>query len=160
MGYPIRPADLRAAQSHVQALAHAHNLNVRVGAIDQADITARNARMFMARNLDFYCCDLYDNRECNASPTMTLDHFHGHSDALMDSGTATIGVSETNSLCPKRRPYWFTHVWSWLRSHGFTSDHSCFLTYWNPTGRYSGPWLPKDTATIDALYNIFHKAAA
>ena len=118
------------------------------------------ARVWMARNLDFYCCDVYDNRACNAAPTTLLNHFQRHCDALMDSGKATIGVSETNTLCPKRRPYWFTHVWSWLQSNGFKSDHSCFLTYWNPKGPYSGPWLPNDTATIDALYAIFHKSAA
>lgn len=157
--YPIEASDLRQAQSHVQALAQQHAANVLVGAIDEARISAKNARKWMARNLDFYCADLYDTKACDAVPSRILDQFHSNVDALMDTGKATIGVTETNTLCPQRRPYWFAHAWSWLQSHGFTSDRSCFLTYWNPEGPYSGPWLPKDTATIKALYPIFEKSA-
>jgi hypothetical protein len=157
--YPIEASDLRQAQSHVQALAHQHAPHVLVGAIDEARISAKNARKWMAKNLDFYCCDLYDTKAFDAVPSQILDDFRKYSDALMETGKARIGVTETNTGSPKRRPYWFTHAWSWLQSNGFTSDESCFLTYWNPVGAYSGPWLPKDTATIKALYPIFEKSA-
>jgi hypothetical protein len=159
MNYPIHPANLRGAQSHIQKLARNHHANVKVGAIENATISEKKSRIWMARNLDFYCCDIYDNRDCNAVPSAQLDQFHGYCDALMDSGSATIGVTETNSRCEKRRPYWFTHVWSWLHSHGFTSDQTSFLTYWNPKGPESGPWLPGDRATIDALYGILGKSS-
>lgn len=157
--YPIEAADLRRAQRHVQALAHEHAPHVLVGAIDQARISEKNSGRWMARNLDFYCCDLYDTKAFDAVPSRILDDFHRYCNALMDSGKAVIGVTETNTGSAKRRPYWFTHAWSWLRSHGFTSDKSCFLTYWNPHGAYSGPWLPKDTATIRALYPILERSA-
>lgn len=159
MKYPIHPANLRGAQSHIQALARKHHANVRVGAIENATISAEKSRVWMARNLDFYCCDIYDNRDCNSVPSAQLDQFHRYCDALMDSGSATIGVTETNSRCKQRRPYWFTHVWSWLESHGFTSGRTCFLTYWNPKGPESGRWLAGDRATIDALYGILEKSA-
>jgi hypothetical protein len=160
MNYPIHPANLRLAQSHIQALAKKVRANVKVGAIENATISEDKSRIWMAKNLDFYCCDIYDDRECNTVPSSELDQFHGYCDALMDSGSATIGVTETNSRCSGRRPYWFTHVWSWLHSHGFASDtSSCFLTYWNPTGPESGPWLAGDHATIDALYAIFSESS-
>jgi hypothetical protein len=160
MGYPIHPANLRGAQSHIQALAKKHHANVKVGAIENATISADKSRIWMAKNLDFYCCDIYDDRGCTTVPSAQLDQFHRYCNALMDSRSATIGVTETNSRCPKRRPYWFTHVWSWLQSHGFGSDSSsCFLTYWNPSGPESGPWRPDDRATIDALYGIFEKSS-
>jgi hypothetical protein len=160
MNYPIHPANLRLAQSHIQALAKTHHANVKVGAIENATISKGKSAIWMAKNLDFYCCDIYDDRDCNTVPSSQLDQFHGYCDALMDSGKATIGVTETNSRCEKRRPYWFAHVWSWLHSHDFTSStSSCFLTYWNKNGPESGPWKASDHATIDALYAIFEKSS-
>jgi hypothetical protein len=31
----------------------------------------------------------------------------------------------------------------------------CFLTFWHPSGRESGPWLPHDMATINTLNTNF-----
>jgi hypothetical protein len=159
MDYPINAANLIAAQSHIQNLAKTNGTNVRVGAIENATISAANSSKWMAKNLDFYCCDIYDGAACSTAPSSQLDSFQSLSNALMDSGSATIGVTETNSRCPGRRPYWFNAVWSWLQSNGFTPDTSCFLTYWNPDGPESGPWVPDDWATIDALYAIFEASS-
>jgi hypothetical protein len=64
-------------------------------------------------------------------------------------------VTETNSRFPGRRPFWFTAVWSWLASHGYTSNATSFLTFWSAHGAESGAWIPDDWATIDALHAIF-----
>jgi hypothetical protein len=160
MDYPIHPANLVHAQSYIQALAKKHHANVHVGAIEDATISKANSSKWMARNLDFYCCDIYDNRQCNTVPSTVLDQFQSYCNALTDSGNAVIGVTETNTRCEKRRPYWFAHVWSWLQAQDFgSSDSSCFLTYWNAKGPESGPWKANDTATIDALYAIFEKSS-
>jgi hypothetical protein len=159
MNYPIQPGNLRTAQSHIQALCQKYGYNVLVGAIENATISASNASTWMARNLDFYTCDIYDDRTCDTVPSTQLDSFQSNCNALMDSGTANIGVTETNSRCPGRRPYWFWAVWSWLQTNGFSGDTSCFLTYWNDSGEESGPWLTDDWATFDTLYAIFEQAA-
>ena len=50
-------------------------------------------------------------------------------------------------------------MWSWLVSNGYTSDATCFLTFWNPTGQESGDWIADDWATIDAFYAIFQQSS-
>lgn len=121
-------AKLTAAQTHVLKLSHHIGANVRVGAIDVVGITRPDE--WMARDLDFYACDIYDNKECSARPYHMLGRFKGECDKLVRSGSAVIGVTETNSRCSRRRPFWFHTVWSWLRDHRFDSNASCFLTFW------------------------------
>lgn len=154
MKYPgVTGEKLTAAQTHIKDLARKIDANVKVGAIDIVGIL--KPAEWMARNLDFYACDIYDNKHCNATPYSMMGKFKDQCDKLMDSGSATIGVTETSSRCSVRRPFWFQTVWSWLETRGFTSNSSCFLTYWNPTGPESGPWLPHDKATIKTLNTIF-----
>jgi hypothetical protein len=163
MQYPIQAASLRGAQKHIQALAHSNGYNVRVGAIETATISTAKSSTWMARNLDFYSCDIYDGKTCSSNPGSQLDEFKERCDALTDSGQATIGITETNSRCEGRRPFWFTAAWSWFKSHHLdTNNETCFLTFWNPLPARieSGPWLASDRATIDALDAIFHEAAA
>ena len=51
-------------------------------------------------------------------------------------------------------------MWSWLQSNGYTSNSTCFLSFWNATGAESGAWIADDWATIDALYAIFAESSA
>ena len=155
--YPgITGENLRKAQKHVQKLSHGIGANVKVGAIDIVDIEKPGE--WMAPGLDFYACDIYDNMHCDAKPHKMLDKFKDKCDKLnADHGfrPAIICVAETNSHCKPRRPFWFQTTWSWLQAHGFTSDTSCFLTYWNAEGKVSGAWDPDDKAVINALNTIF-----
>jgi len=148
---------LTAAQSHVQRLSGAVRANVKVGAIEVAGIT--EPATWMARDLDFYACDIYDNAACDARPYLMLGKFKDQCDALVTSGKATIGVAETNSRCSGRRPFWFQTVWSWLQTRGFTSNSSCFLTFWRLHATESGGWLPHDKATIETLKKIFEHSS-
>jgi len=156
-GAHVTPDLLRAAQKHVQRLARDIGANVRVGAID--DVGIAKPGEWMARDLDFYAADIYDNKHCNARPYKELGKFRWHCDQLMSHRRAVIAVTETNSRCAKRRPFWFHTVWSWLESRGFNGDDSCFLTFWRHNGLQSGDWLPHDHATINTLKSIFEKSA-
>jgi hypothetical protein len=148
---------LRAAQARVQKLARRAKANVKVGAIDVVGI-ARPAE-WMARDLDFYACDIYDNRQCTAQPYPMLGKFRDQCDRLMSSGPAVIAVAETNSRRSGRRPFWFHTVWAWLQEHGYTSNTSCFLTFWRLNAPESGGWRPNDKATIAALKEIFAQSS-
>jgi hypothetical protein len=151
---------LRKAQTFVQERARDLHANVKVGAIEvvaTTDVThlRKNLDKWMADDLDFYACDVYDSRDGTAVPADLLHAFQtvvkGHTTA---GHHPSICITETNSRFPGRRPYWFTAAWSWLKSNGHTSSSVCFLTYWNATGIESGAWIPDDWATIDALYGI------
>jgi hypothetical protein len=148
---------LTAAQKYVQALAQRVKANVKVGAIDIVGIT-RPAE-WMATNLDFYACDIYDNKNCNAMPYPMLGQFKEQCDRLVSSKNATISVTECNSRRSERRPFWFHTVWSWLQVHGYTSNTSCFLTFWRLNAPESGGWRPNDKATIEALKAIFEQSS-
>ena len=160
---------LKQAQSFVQQRALSLGANVLVGAIEVVSTSDQLALAdkldpWMGNNLDFYTCDVYDNSTCTAVPADLLDAFqavvvNGH---MPNELYPTIGITETNSRCPDRRPFWFNAAWSWLKSHSHTSDRVCFLTYWNANGTQSGPWL--DAAhggepTIDALAAIFAESS-
>jgi len=151
---------LRKAQSYVQGKARQWGANVKVGAIEvvstsDASTLADKLNPWMAPDLDFYACDVYDNGDGTAQPTDMLGPFKTVCDGLNPSVPATIAITETNSRFSARRPFWFTAAWSWLKSHGFTSNSTSFLTFWNANGVESGAWLPNDEATIDALSAIF-----
>lgn len=157
---------LKQAQSYVRGKAQKYNPNVLVGAIeaietkDVGSIT-RNQIPYMAEGLDFYACDTYDFGQGDAVPGLILSGFQTACNNLNASlnYTPPIAVTETNSVFPGRRPYWFTAVWSWLVANTDLSDATCFLSFWRADGAESGAWLPDDWATIDALYAIFMEAA-
>jgi hypothetical protein len=159
--YPgITGEQLRKAQKHIQKLSHDIGANVKVGAIDIVDIA--HPGVWMAPGLDFYACDIFDNKTCDGKPYEMLGRFKAKCEKLNAAhgfGPATICVAETNSHCRARRPFWFQTVWSWLQTQGFTSDRSCFLTYWRDKGPESGAWDPGDKAVIRALRTIFEKSA-
>jgi hypothetical protein len=161
--YPTMKAAglLREAQAYVQGKAQAWKANVKVGAIEVVGTAGTSGlAKWMAGDLDFYACDIYDTRGCDAHPYPMLGSFKDTCDGLMSPGRkATIAVTETNSRCSGRRPWWFHTVWSWLQSHGFTSNTSCFLTFWRLKATESGGWRPNDTATIEALKKIFERSS-
>lgn len=64
-----------------------------------------------------------------------------------------IVVPETNSPHPSRRPEWFTAIADWLAAKGGRR----MLAFWKVDGPLSGPWLPNDTATINALRRLVAK---
>lgn len=64
-----------------------------------------------------------------------------------------ITVPETNSPHPRRRPEWFAAVADWLASNGGRR----MMSFSKEDGPLSGPWLPDDTATIDALNALMTK---
>lgn len=98
---------------------------------------------------------------CSAVPYKMLGKFKDQCDSVNEAfGPATIAVTETNSRCKHRRPFWFHTVWSWLETRGFTSNASCFLTFWRNKAAESGAWLPGDKATIDVLNAIFEQSKA
>jgi hypothetical protein len=151
---------LRQAQMFVQTRAQTLGANVKVGAIE---VVSKNSPSdladtisdWMAPGLDFYACDVYDDKTGTVDPTSLLTAFQQVCTTVNNGTVPTIGVTETNSRFPGRRPFWFTSVWSWLRSNGYTSNRTCFLTYWRDQGLESGAWIPTDWATIDSLYGIF-----
>jgi hypothetical protein len=156
---------LRKAQTFVQQRAQTLGANVKVGVIEVVNTSdpttlAGNLDDFMADDLDFYACDVYDSKDATALPADLLGAFQtvvkGH---ITTGALPSIGITETNSRFPGRRPFWFTAAWSWLQSNGHTSNTVCFLTYWNPTGIESGAWIPDDWATIDSLYGIFAESS-
>lgn len=159
----ITPAKLVAAQSHVQALAKdpKNKINVKVGAIETVPISQNKAQMYMAPGLDFYACDIYDNKQGTAKPYELLGAFKHACDTLNAKhgfGPATIGVTEANSRFSRRRPFWFHTTWSWMQTRGFTSNTSCFLTFWRTRSGESGAWDNFDNATIRTLNSIFKES--
>ena len=157
----ITPAQLVAAQSHVHALAKdpKNHINVKVGAIEVVPISQKEASMWMAPGLDFYACDIYDNKQGTAKPYKLLGAFREVCDTLNAKkglGPATIGVTEANSRHQPRRPFWFETIWTWLQTRGFTSNTSCFLTFWRTKATESGAWNNFDDATIRTLNAIFN----
>jgi hypothetical protein len=151
----ITAGELREAQMRVHELAA--KTNVKVGAIDVVGILQPTE--WMSPGLDFYACDIYDDKHCAAVPYTMLGKFKDQCDELNKAhGPATIAVTETNTRCKARRPFWFHIVWSWLQTRGFTSNTSCFLTFWRPKATESGGWVPSDQATIDVLNAIFEQS--
>ena len=153
---------LTKAQSYVQKKAQAWNANVKVGAIEVNQATSdtnawNNLSQWMAPGLDFYATDTYDGKDGTSVPADLMNAFQYVANRL--GPNAAVGVTETNSRFPGRRPYWFTAMWSWLVSNGYTSNSTCYLTFWNPTGQESGDWIADDWATIDAFYAIFQQSS-
>jgi hypothetical protein len=153
---------LTKAQSYVQTKAQDWGANVKVGAIEVNQATDpasawNNLNQWMAKDLDFYATDTYDGKDGTSVPADLMNAFQYVANKL--GPNAAIGVTETNSRFPGRRPYWFTGMWSWLVSNGYTSGATCFLTFWNPTGQESGDWIADDWATIDAFYAIFQQSS-
>ena len=157
-GHTITAADQCNMQQYLQKFAKAQGSPVVVGAIDNSPWA--EASPWMARGLDFYSMDVYEGEE--SEPVVVLNEWQ---DQVVTNGygssVATISVTETNCKCEgscettymSDRKCYFNEIASWLANQTRRGPR-CFLTFWNPTGPLSGPWLPGDTATINALKNI------
>jgi hypothetical protein len=114
--------------------------------------------------LDWYGIDLYDNLQSNnGSSFRNADgslneakikrYLHEFLQLARDrTGRAwpRIVIPECNSPLPEHRPLWFTYLADWLYHNG---GHRLYM-FFKDGGPSSGPWLPDDTATINALNNI------
>lgn len=125
--------------AYMHRLVHANAPGMAYGAV----LTQGGSASWVIPGLDFYGIDLYDLGGGITSPHETLDRF----DARMPSGPRL--VAETNSSIVTHRPAWFRGVFDWLFYH----NGLAMLTFWNPTGPLSGPWV-QDDATIYALNRI------
>jgi len=71
-----------------------------------------------------------------------------------------LAIAETNAGDPAARPHWFALVYAWLAAYSLENGggHAAgFYSYWRTdpgTGSLSGPWLPQDTATVNALADL------
>jgi hypothetical protein len=150
----LTQAKLHQVHQHVQSLCHGSR--VKYGAV-MCGVTSVNAA-FSVPGLDFYGLDWYD--------TWTPALFHALSEWRSSiqhvQESPVLAIAETNSNQSARRPWWFSSVYAWLQSYNKETGGKAlgFWTYWNPAGKLSGPWLPNDTATIQALKYIAQDAAS
>lgn len=132
-------AELADINRYLLALVHATTPNVMFGPV----ITAHADAGWCVPGMDFYGVDSYDWKGF-ADPAKELSNWS----ARMPPGPRV--VAETNTMKPEKRPAWFTGIYQWLKTH----DGVAMMTFWNPSGSLSGPWLDTDTATIDTLNTI------
>ena len=147
-GNLITPTQQNDMQLYLQSFAKAHHADLVVGAVETPDWTKNQP--WMAPGLDFYGIDMYQRDE--PDPTTTLSEWEGHV-LTYGSPHATVAVCECNASRKGLRPCYFYETANWLANQK-RKGPSCFLTYWNPTGKLSGPWLTNDPPTIDELKNI------
>jgi hypothetical protein len=103
-------------------------------------------------NLGFYGLDLYGNLGIEKG-LARLEQFitqAKHKDTR--SHYPRLAIPECNTPRTAERPEWFKRVCE--RMHVYGSHSIGVLTFWNPKGPLSGPWLPKDRNTIAAMNDI------
>ena len=103
-------------------------------------------------NLGFYGLDLYETDGLEKG-LARLEQFITQA-KLKDTKThyPRLMLPECNTPNKDMRPEWFKRVCE--RMHVYGSHSIGVLTFWNPTGPLSGPWLPKDRTTIAAMNDI------
>jgi hypothetical protein len=124
-------------------LVHAANPSVKYGVILFGGPHLMN---WTIDGLDFYAMDLYEghagsSRDVSAILVRNFNQL---------PSSALRAIAETNSSAPAHRSSWFRECYDWLQAN----NGGAMLTYWNPTGPLSGPWLPGDEAVIYALQQI------
>jgi hypothetical protein len=159
-GYPdyIRSdRNISAVHEYLQDLCRGSN--VRYGSIICA--VPSKVKSWMGRGLDWYGLDVYDFGGGQFRSFWTggisksklfarLDDMLDTCRQLSGSDSPEIAICETNSPRPRYRAEWFTLLAEWMSANG----GGYLETFWNPSGPLSGPWLPDDTETIDALRAI------
>jgi hypothetical protein len=109
-----------------------------------------------APGLDFYGLDIYE--PCRPGVMNALDEWRANVTAFQPD--PVLCIAETNTSTPARRPFWFSAIFGWLKAYEqMGSGVAAMCTYWNPGGPLSGPWLPDDDATIEALSLIAQAAS-
>ena len=181
--YPQDPEAFVAALTHLQKLAAGKigkypSTNVKVGVVDvnpsalrlkHYSFKPKDAQavynVWMAANLDWYGCDLYDNHTYNVSAFDELNNFRACVNQLPGSvekadwpvnipeinspvdtkhNRSTIPVTE-NSPTGFRRSDFYHYAWTWLRTIGPASHCSGLLGFWNGGGHEGSPWPPPNT---------------
>ncbi len=157
-GYPdyITDGTMSAVHAYMQRLCQGSN--VRYGSIICA--VPSQTRAWMGEGLDWYGLDVYDfgggqfrNWYGGISKTRLfarLDNMLDTCRKLSGRDAPEIDICETNSPRPHYRARWFELLAEWMSANG----GGCLETFWNPSGALSGPWLPEDQKTIDALRSI------
>ena len=145
---PYSAAQMRQVEAHMLGLVRAANPGLKYGVILN-DASAGLAKWAIP-GLDFYAVDIYEGRV--AGGVRDFSEAANRNFSQLPAGLRAIG--ETNSCTPAHRPAWFREAYDWLYTH----NGGAMLTFWNPAGPYSGPWLHDDQATIYALQRISHAA--
>jgi hypothetical protein len=157
-GYPdyVKAPAMSAVHEYMHNLCRGSN--VRYGSIICA--VPSQTKSWMGTGLDWYGLDIYDfpggqfrNWLGGISKTKLfdrLDDMLATCRELSGRDSPEIDICETNSPRPHYRAQWFELLAEWMAANG----GRCIETFWNPTGGLSGPWLPDDKRTIDALRSI------
>jgi hypothetical protein len=199
--YPKKPALFREGLAHLQRLArgeikgYPNPSNVKVGVIDinpsylenypghKGDPGAVYAEWMIA-NLDWYGCDLYDNRMLNLSVYDELNAFRDYINKLPGSTPGAdwpvnlpecnsrivdkkkgISTKKTTGPTGYRRSDFFHYAWAWLQNVGPGGHASGLLGFWGGTGGEGSPWPPADNphgslAAMVAELNAEYKQSA
>jgi hypothetical protein len=163
--YPQKPALFREGLVHLQDLAAGTNVTVGVvdinpGYLDDPGSVYAN---WMAANLDWYGCDLYDNSSFDLSVYDELNAFRGYINTLPGSianADWPVNLPECNSRTDSatgnstvvttgptgyRRSDFFHYAWAWLQSIGPGGHSSGLLGFWGGPGNEGSPWPPANT---------------
>jgi hypothetical protein len=152
----VNPQNMSAVHAYMQNLCR--GTNVRYGSIICA--VPSQAKAWMGTSLDWYGLDIYDFTEGQFRSLLgginqgklfaRLDDMRQTCRELSGEDSPQIDICETNCPRPKHRAEWFSMLAEWMAANGGER----ILSFWNPTGDLSGPWLDDDEKTIDALRTI------
>lgn len=179
--YPQDSASFITALTHLQKLASGKippypSTDVRIGVIDvnpsalplkkypSKPTDAQDVyNLWMAANLDWYGCDLYDNANFDLSAFGELNAFRTcinnlpgsvagadwpvnipEINSAVVSDTVSTNPVTTNSPTGYRRSDFFHFAWAWLQTIGPASHLSGLLGFWNGPGNEGSPWPPAD----------------
>jgi hypothetical protein len=157
-GYPdyVTADNMSAVHEYMQGLCQGSN--VRYGSIICAVPSA--TRAWMGTSLDWYGLDIYDfdggqfrgwtGGISRGKLFARLDDMLETCRGLTGRDAPEIDICETNSPRVAHRADWFALLSEWLAGNGGER----LLTFWNPSGSLSGPWLPDDQKTISRLRAI------
>jgi hypothetical protein len=158
-GYPgyVNASNMSAVHQYMQELCRGSN--VGYGSIICA--VPSQTKAWMGTSLDWYGLDIYDfdggqfrnwwnGGISKAKLFARLDDMLNTCRELSGQDAPEIDICETNSPRPPYRAVWFTLLAEWMSANG----GRYMETFWNPSGPLSGPWLPDDEKTIDALRSI------
>jgi hypothetical protein len=157
-GYPdyVQSGSMSAVHEYMQELCR--GTNVRYGSIICA--VPSKTRAWMGPSLDWYGLDVYDFDEGqfrNWHGGISRTKLFARLDDMLDTcreltgrDSPQVDICETNSPRVGHRADWFELLAEWLAGNGGER----LQIFWNPSGSLSGPWLPEDHKTIDALRSI------
>jgi hypothetical protein len=114
-------------------------------------------KAWMGEALDWYGLDVYDfdggqfrgwtGGLSKAKLFARMDDMKNTAREMSGRDDIEIDVCETNSPRVRHRAEWFSLLAEWMHENGGER----ILTFFNPTGPLSGPWLPDDANTIKSL---------